>query len=152
MAEGLKKILTEDAVRALKEGQKLKLSVLRLLLSEIKNREFEKRKALEDKELCNILRSMANRYRDAIPKFKAGGREDLVKKEEEELKILESYLPEQISREEIDNIINGVIDETGVASIKDMGMVMRSAIERVNGRADNKLISDIVRQKLETPR
>jgi len=148
MAEGLKKILTEDTTKALKAGDKLKLSVLRLILSDVKNKEFEKRNPLQDKELCNILRSMANRYKDAIPKFKAGGREDLVKKEEEELKIVLSYLPEEMPLEEINNIISAVIEEQGATSMKEMGAVMKQVVEQVSGRADNKLVSDIVRQKL----
>ena len=148
MAEGLKKILTEDATKALKAGNKVKLLVLRLILSEVKNKEFEKRNDLQDKELCNILRSMANRYKDAIPKFKAGGREDLVKKEEEELKIVQSYLPEEMPLEELNKIIIKVIEEQGAASMKEMGAVMREVTQQVSGRVDNKLISDIVRQKL----
>lgn len=152
MAEGLKKILSEDSARALKEGDKIKLSVLRLILSEIKNKEFEKRNTLQDNELYSILRSMSNRYRDAISKFRKGGRSDLVEKEENELRIVESYLPKQMSSEQVNNLIEEAIREVGASSMKDMGKVMKLAIEKASGRADNKVLSDIVRQKLTTGR
>lgn len=127
----------KDAMRAKDE---LTLSVLRMLLSTIHNREIEKRaksgeEKLTDEEIAAAIRSEAKKRKDAITEFEKGGREDLVKKETAELKILEKYLPQEISDEEVENIAKEAVAATGAASPKDFGRAMGEAMKRAKGQA-----------------
>ncbi len=145
----LEKQITEELKDALKSGQKVKVSVLRMLISEMKNRKIADRvKELEDEKVIGLIQKMARRHKESIEQFKQGNREDLVKKETEELAVLEVFLPEQISEEELAGIISGSIERLGAGSPKDMGRVMSDVMARVGGRADGKVISRMVKEKL----
>ena len=134
---------------ALKSGQKAKVSVIRMLISEINNKKIaDQVKELEDEKVIGVIQKMARKYKESIEQFTEGKRQDLVDKETEELKVLEEYLPEEISREELEKIVSEVIEKAGATSPKDMGTVMGEIMGRVKGRADGKLISDIVKEKL----
>ncbi len=141
----------KDAMRAKNE---LRLSVLRMLLSTIHNREIEKRakggeEKLTDEEVVAAIRSEAKKRKDAIAEFEKGGRHDLVDKEASELKILEGYLPQELSDEEIEKIVKEVMAGFGEITQKDFGRIMGEAMKRVRGRADGDRVSAAVRRFLK---
>lgn len=129
-----------------KDGNRV--SVLRFLLSAIKNREIEKRAPLDEDEVLAEVASSAKRRRESIEAFREGERTDLVEKEESELAILEEYLPRPMSPEEVRRVVAQVIEETGSRSPADMGKVMKELMPRVRGRADGKMVNQIVREIL----
>ena len=145
----LEKDIQETIKQALKSGQKLKVSVLRMLISEIKNKKIADRaEELDDEKVIGLIRKMARQHKESIEKFKQGNREDLVKKETDELALLEEYLPEQISEEELGRVVSESIEHSGATSLKDMGAVMSGVMGRVKGRADGKSVSKMVTEKL----
>ena len=147
MAELLKK-LQEEMKKAMKSGEKDRLSTIRMLISEIKKVQIDKKKDLTDEEIIQLLQRYAKQRKEAIQQYKKANREDLVEKEEKELKVVEEFLPEQLSEQEIENIVQETIEEIGASSLKDMGKVMKVVMEKVKGRADGSTVSKIVKQKL----
>ena len=117
--------LTEELKEALRAGNHTKLSVIRLLKSSIKNREIEKMAPLTDEEVIEIIMTALKQRRESIEQFQKGGREDLVQKEKSELEVLQTFLPQQLSEEELVGEIQAVIREVGASSPKDMGKVMK---------------------------
>ena len=145
----LEKEITDALKAALKEGDKVKVSTLRMLIAEIKNKKIaEKASELDDDSIIALLQKMVRKHKESIEQFKAGGREDLVSKETQEMAVLEKYLPEMISEEELARVVAEEIEKAGAASPKDMGTVMGAVMARVKGRADGKVISALVREKL----
>lgn len=144
----LKARLQQDLEAALKAGRKVEVSTLRLLLSAVKNREVEKRGQLTEPEFLQIIVKECSQRRDAIQQFRQGGREDLVLQEEAELQILEKFLPKALTPEELSAKVGEAIAATGASSVKDMGRVMAYLMPEVAGRADGKIVSQIVRQEL----
>ncbi|MDP1538711.1 MAG: GatB/YqeY domain-containing protein [bacterium] len=172
----LKEKIKQDLNAALKERKELEVSVLRQLLAAILNKEKEKRyrifkeKSKEktenlvkedksssspfaaarvaDEEIMEVISSEAKKRRESIVEFGKGKRQDLVEKEKKELEILEKYLPEQLSEEEIRKLAKEAIEKTGAKEIKDMGKVMQELMPKTKGRADGSLISKIVKELL----
>ena len=145
----MEKELNEKLKEALKSGDKVKISTIRLVINEIKNKKIaEKTEELDDEKIVAIIQKKARQHKESIEQFKKAGRDDLVKKESEELAILEEYLPEQISEEELEKIVSESITQTGATSMKDMGTVMKDVMARTQGQADGKVISEIVKKKL----
>jgi uncharacterized protein YqeY len=145
----LEEKLNADLKQALKSGEKMKISAIRLVLNEIKNKKIaEKAEGLDDAKVTGIIQKMAKQRKESIEQFKNGGRDDLVKKETEELSILEEYMPEQLSAEELEKIVSEIIASTGASTMKDMGKVMAEVRERTGGSADGKTVSEIVKKKL----
>ena len=144
----LLKKLQDEMKTALKSGDKDKLSVIRMLISEIKKFQIDLKKELSDDEITQILQKYAKQRKESIKQYKEAGREDLAQKEEKELEIVLQFLPEALSEEEIQRVVDEVITETGASSMKDMGKVMKIVMERVKGRADGSVVSQIVKQKL----
>lgn len=143
--------ILEDIKVAMKEKQAERLEVLRFLNSAIKNREIEMRpQAISDAEVILVLQKMVKQRTDSIEQYKAAGRADLANKEESEMNILKSYLPAQLSESEIKSLIDAAVASVGATSIKDMGKVMKEAQEKAQGRADNKLLSQFIKDKLAT--
>ncbi len=142
--------LQNEMKEALKSKNKERLSVIRMLISEIKKEQIDKKKELSDDEITKIIQRYAKQRKDAIEQYKRANRQDLVEKEEKELNIVLEFLPKQLSREELEKIIDECINEVGATSLKDMGKVMKVVLERVKGRADGKVVSEIVRKRLET--
>ncbi len=141
--------ISDDLKAALKGGDKIKVSVLRMFISDLKNRKIaDKVKDLDDETVSAVMKKMAKRYTDSIDQFKQAGRDDLVEKETSELQVLKEYLPESIPKEELSGIVNEVIKEMGTVSQKDMGTVIKNVLSRVGGRADGKDVSRIVKEKL----
>jgi len=133
---------------ALKAGESLKLGALRMLISEIKKREIDKRAPLEEGEIQKTISTMLKQRQDSIDAFEKGGRMDLVDKEKKEAEILKAYLPQQLSRPEIEALVESVIRETGASGANDIGKVMKAAVAKAAGRADGKLVNEIARAKL----
>ncbi len=144
----LKERLKEDMKAALKAKDKEKLSVIRMLQALIKNAEIDKRGELTDEEIISLLQKYAKQRRESIEMYEKGGRQDLVEKEKRELEIVESYLPKQMSEEEIRELVAEVIKEVGASSPKDLGKVMQAVMPKVKGRADGSLVNRVVRELL----
>lgn len=146
--ELLPKIMNEikDAMRS---KDSLRLNTLRFLQSAIKNREIELRpNPMTDEESMGVLKKLVKQRKESIEQYKAGNRQDLVDQEAAELKILEAYLPAQMSKEQVEKLVAEVISATGAKTIKEMGPVMKEVLAKSGGAADNKLVSELVRAKL----
>jgi len=141
--------LTEELKEALRAGNHIKLSVIRLLKSSIKNREIEKMAPLTDEEVIGIIMTALKQRRESIEQFQKGGREDLVQKEKSELEVLQTFLPQQLSEEELVGEVQAVIREVGASSLKDMGKVMKIVMVRVKGRAEGARVSSLVKELME---
>jgi hypothetical protein len=146
----LKQRIDQDMRVALKSGDKLKLNITRLLKSDIRYKEIDKGKELSDEEVQEVLSSSAKKHRDSIEQFRKGGREDLVKKEEEELNLILGYMPAQLSQGEIEKLIEESIAEVGAEGEKDIGKVMKALMPKVKGKADGKTVNLLVTSKLKT--
>jgi hypothetical protein len=147
---GLYEKLDADVKSSLKEGNALKVSVLRMALSTIRTLQIEKNiKALDDGGVIEILQCHVKQHRESIEQFTKGGRPDLADKEKAELKILEEYLPEQLGEEELTKIVKEIVAEVGAVTKKDTGKVMKALMEKVKGKADGKVVSSIVGQMLK---
>ncbi len=137
-----------DLKEALKSRDELKLSVIRMIKASLKNRSIEKMGALTDDDVISVLSSMVKQRRESIEQFSSAGRKDLAEKEEKELKIIQSYLPEQLSSQEIDSIIISAINESGAKSQNDIGKVMKLVIPKIKGVADGRLVNQRVKELL----
>jgi hypothetical protein len=135
----------KDAMRARDE---VKMATLRLVLTAIKKREKEARGLLEDQEVISVITSQIKQRRESIEQYRKAGREDLAQTEENELQILQGYMPEQVSEEEISNTLDEIIAEVGAVSMKDMGKVMKAAMAKLAGKADGQTINAMVKAKL----
>lgn len=140
--------LTEDMKTAMKSGEKDRLATIRLLRGAIKDAEINKRKTLSEEEEIAVLSNAAKKRRESIAAYQQAGRLDLVAKEQAELVVIQSYLPEQLSQDELQHLVEAAMEESGAQSLKDMGKVMALVMTKVKGRADGKLINEIVRSKL----
>jgi uncharacterized protein len=145
---GLRETIDADIKNALKSGAKDKLSALRMLSAALKNKEIDKRRQLTEEEVAETVRSLIKQRKDSIEQFGKGGRQDLVDKETAEVVVLEVYLPQQMSREEIELMVRDAVAQTGAQGAKDMGKVMKTLIPMVGGRADGKLVSELVKHAL----
>ncbi len=144
----LREKIEADTKNALKSGAKDKVSTLRMLNAALKNKQIDKRRSLTEDEVVETVRSLIKQRKDSIEQFAKGGRQDLVDKETAEVVVLEIYLPKQLSREELETMVRDVISKTGAQGAKDMGKVMKALIPAVGGRADGKLISELVKNAL----
>ena len=133
---------------AMKSGDRVAVSAIRLSLAEIKNAAIDKRRALEDNEIVNILRSGVKKRHESIEMFTKGGRQDLVEKEAAELKVIERFLPAGLSVAELEALVDAAIAESGAASMKEIGKVMKAVLPKVAGHADGAEINKLVRAKL----
>jgi uncharacterized protein YqeY len=145
---GLKEKIAKDMIGAQKAGDKLKLSVTRMLKSEIGYKEIEKRCELDEAGVIDVLSSAAKKRRESIEEFKKGNRPDLVEKEENELEIIQQYLPQQLTAEEVNKLIEESISETGASGISDKGKVMRLLMPKLKGRFDGKQADVLVSSRL----
>ena len=141
--------IQNDLTAAMKEKDELRLSVLRMVKSALKNKEVEKMRPLEDMESLQILQTLVKQRRESIDQFRKGGRKDLAEKEAKEITIIEEYLPAAPSDEEIHRAVEEAISETGADSVKQMGAVIKAARARLEGKAvEGKVLSDRVRERL----
>jgi uncharacterized protein YqeY len=138
----------EDIKVSMKAKDGTKVSVLRFLMAAIKNREIELKDSLDDEQVLQEIVSSAKKRRESIEAFRDAGREDLAVKEEAELAILEEYLPEQLSAEEIRKVVQEAILSVGASSPADMGKIMKEVMPQVRGKADGKMVNQIVKESL----
>jgi uncharacterized protein len=144
----LKTSIQNDMKAAMKAQEPLKVSTLRMLISEIKKREIDKKSPLEDSEIHKTISSLMKQRQDSIEAFKKGGREDLAEQESKEAEILKAYLPAQLSTAEVESIVTQAITETGATQPGDVGKVMKAVLAKTAGKADGKVVNEIVRAKL----
>lgn len=140
--------LKEDLTKSLKEGNKVRVSVLRLVSADIKNAEIAKGTSLDDGDILNIISKQAKQHRESIDSFNKGNRKDLVDKEEAELAILQEYLPQQLSREEIGTIARQVMEEVGARGPGDKGKVMSKLMAQLKGKAEGHEVNAVVTELL----
>ncbi len=145
---GLRETIDNDIKNAMKSGAKDKVSALRMLVAALKNKQIDKRAPLTDTEVMDTVRSLIKQRKDSIEQFAKGGRQDLVDKETAEVAVREVYLPQQLGRDEVERMVREAIAQTGAQSAKDMGKVMKALMPVVAGRADNKLLSELVKNAL----
>lgn len=144
----LKERLDADLKTAMKEKDAVKLSVVRLLKSAIKYREIELAKTLDDVEIQGVIASEIKRRRDAIEQFRAGNRPDLADREEAEVRVLQGWLPAQLGLDELRAKVDEVVRRVGASGPKDMGAVMKALLPEVQGRAEGKTVSELVKARL----
>jgi uncharacterized protein YqeY len=146
----LQERLIGEMKEAMKTGDTLKVSVIRMLRSSIKNKEIEKGKnqALSENEIIELISSAIKQHGDSVEQFAKGGRTDLVEKEEREIQILKTYLPTPLSEEELRRMIQETLRETGAAASQNLGRVMKAIMPKVVGRADGAAVSRLVKEML----
>ena len=144
----IKTKISEDVKLAMRSKDKDRLAALRLILAAFKQKEVDDRITLDDHQSTAILDKMAKQHRDSIEQFGQANREDLIKKEQQELEIIESYLPEKLSENEINSLIQNAISSTSANSLKDMGKVMAILKTELQGRADMGEVSRLIKTKL----
>ena len=144
----LKQKISYDVKQAMKSGDTVKRSTLRMLMSSINNAEIAKKAALEDSDILGIIAKEVKQHQESITAFKDGNRPDLVEKEELEMAILQDYLPEQMTREDIVAEVKQVIAEVGAQGPGDKGKVMQQLMPKLKGRADGKEINTVVTELL----
>ena len=144
----LKERITEDMKSAMRSGDKERLATIRLILAAIKQKEVDERIALDDAQTLSVIEKMVKQRKESVAQFEAGGRADLVAKENAELAVLTAYQPAQLSAEEVDQLVAAAIAATGAASIKDMGKVVAHVKTAAAGRADMAAVSARVKAKL----
>jgi uncharacterized protein YqeY len=144
----LEERLIEEMKGAMKSSDKLRLSTIRMIRSALKNKEIEIRKKLEDEDVVKVIQAMVRKGEESVEQFQTGGRTDLVEKEKKEIEILKSFLPQPLSQDQILKIIDQSIQETQASSLKDIGKVMKSVMPKMGGKADGKLINQLVKERL----
>ena len=142
----------DDLNAALKEALKshdgLKVSVIRMIKASLKNKEIEKMSSLTNEEILSVLSTLAKQRRESIEQYSAAGRSDLADKESQELEIIHSYLPKQLSADELDNVIRSAISESGASSFNELGKVMKILMPKIKGVADGKIVNQRVKELL----
>lgn len=141
--------INDDLKTAMKSSDALKVSVLRMAKAALKNKEIDKKDTLSEDDIRSVLSSLSKQRKESIEQFTKGGREDLADKERRELSVLQSYLPKELTQEELDSVITEAIRESSAESLKDIGNVMRLVMPRIRGAADGKAVNQRVRALLE---
>jgi uncharacterized protein YqeY len=144
----LKERLDEDLKVAMRAREQLRLDTIRGLKSAIKYREIEIMKSLDDAGVLGVVASEIKRRRDSVEQYRAGNRQDLVEKEEAEIVVLQAYLPAQLGEAELRAKVDEVVKRVGAQGMKDMGAVMKALLPEVQGRAEGKAVSDMVKSRL----
>jgi len=144
----LKERITEDMKAAMRAKDSERLSVVRLLLAAIKQREVDERIVLSDADIVAVIEKMLKQRRDSISQFQAGGRQDLVDQEQFEVKVLGAYMPQQLTEQDIEQAVDAVITAAGAKSAQDMGKVMAALKPQLAGRADMAKVSALVKARL----
>lgn len=144
----IKERLKADMITAMKNKEADRLAAIRFIQAAVKKQEVDTRKDLDDTAVVAILMNQAKQRKDSIDQFRKGGREDLAVKEEAELKILQGYLPEQMTADDLAKLVEAAIKETGATGMKDMGAVIKATMAKAAGRAEGAAVSAMVKQKL----
>jgi len=145
----MKDRISQDVRSAMKARDAVRLSTLRMILSEVQYKEKEKGIAVDDQTVVQILQSMVRKRREAAEQFEKGDRQDLAEKELAEIKLIEAYLPEQLTEEALCTLVREAIAESGAGGMQQMGAVMKCCMPKVAGRSDGSTVSSIVKQELQ---
>ncbi len=145
---GLQDEITAAVKDAMRKKEKLRLGVLRMLTSEIKNRRIENQCELKDEEILQVITRMVKQRNDSAEQFTKGDREELAEKERAEIIVLETYLPEALAETELERLVQEAIAETQAESKKDMGKIMKAVMPKIAGRADGKVVNQMVARLL----
>ena len=145
---GLKSRITADITIAVKGRDQFTVDALRMVISAVKNKEIEKKADIDDKAIISILSTLVKQRKEAAELYRKGNREELAAKEEKEIELLKTYLPEAISDDELVKIVAAAVGEVGASSLADMGKVMKAVMAKVAGRADGTVVSDLVKKQL----
>jgi len=143
-----KETVDREMILAAKSKDKIRLSALRMLKNGLHNREIDLKRELDEVEFLQLLSSMVKQRKDSIEQFEKGGRMDLVEKEQAELKVIEEFLPAQLTEADLDAAITEAIRETGATSARDMGKVMKVLMPKLTGKADGKAVGEKVKARL----
>jgi uncharacterized protein YqeY len=146
----IKERLKTDMIAAMKSKEKEKLDTIRMIQASIKRQEVDTRVELDDAAVTAILTSQVKQRKDSIDQFRKGGREELAVKEENELKIVQSYLPAQLSEAELSDMVAAIIKETGATGMKDMSSVIKAVMAKAGAAAEGGVVSGIVKKKLSS--
>jgi uncharacterized protein len=144
----LKDRLDQDMKAAMREKAQLRLDTIRMLKSAIKYREIELMKPLDDAGVTGVVASEIKRRRDSVDQYRAGNRQDLADKEQKEIEVLQAYLPQQLTEAEVRAKVDEAVKAVGAQGMKDMGAVMKALMPEVQGRADGKVVSELVKARL----
>ncbi|HEX9860841.1 MAG TPA: GatB/YqeY domain-containing protein [Nitrospirota bacterium] len=144
----IKERLSEELKLAMKARDNTRISTIRMVVSIIKNREIDGRTTLDDEAALAVLTTYAKQRRDSIEQYEKGGRADLVEKEKAELAIILSFMPEQMGEAEVEALVIQAVKDSGAAGPKDMGKVMKELMPKVKGKADGKLVNELVKKHL----
>lgn len=144
----LRQDIHKDIAVAMKAGDKERLSTVRMLMSAIKYKEVDAHRELTDEETIAVISTLVKQRQDSIEQFTKGNRLDLVEKETKEVEVLRGYLPPQLTEAEVRDIIKKAVAETGATGQKDMGKLMKVVMPQVKGKADGKMVNDIVKEAL----
>lgn len=150
----LEEQINKDYIKAMKDRDAVKSSTLNFLRAQLKNLFIEKKagkadvRSLQDADVIGVIKKQIKQRQDSIAQYEKGGRRDLADKEAAELAVLRHYLPEEMSEQELDALVAGAIEEAQAGSVKDMGRVMKIVTGKAQGRADNKLVSELVKKAL----
>ena len=144
----LKKQLTQDLKEAMKSKAKAKLTLIRAIKSDIKYKEVDTGKELEDNEIIDVIMKMVKSRKDSIEQYQKAGREELAKEEQQEVDLLLNYLPKALTDDELKKVVLAKKEELGFSSIKDMGNLMKAVLVEIAGRADGKRVSGFVKKAL----
>ena len=142
--------LQEELKIAMKAGEKAKMMGLRNIIGKIKATQIDKGETLTNEESLKILKTATKQLKESIDQYQKGGRDDLAEKEAFELTLLEKYLPEQLSEEQIRQTVKNIVKNTGTGSMQDMGMVMGATMQELAGSADGKIVQKIVQEELSS--
>ena len=144
----LKEQLNEEMKQAMKAKDKNRLSAIRMVRGAVRDKEINSQVELDDDGVLEVIASQIKKRKDALEQLSKSNRDDLVEAEMEQINTLQAFLPAQLSQEEIEAVIIGAIEESGATSMRDMGRVMGKLVPQLRGKADNSIVSQIVRQKL----
>lgn len=140
--------LNEDLKTAMKAKEKVKVETIRMVRAQLKDFQIAKGDELSEEDEVSVLTSAAKKRKEALDLYKKSDRQDLIEKEKQELEIISAYLPAQLSKEEIEKIVVRIVEEVGASSPQDMGKVMGASMKELKGKADGKIVQEIVREKL----
>jgi uncharacterized protein YqeY len=144
----LKERLSEELKKAMRARDGVRLATIRQINAVLKNREIDAKREFDDQGIMEVITTLCKQRRESISMFQEAGRDDLVTKEEQELAVLMEFMPEQLTREEITELVKKAISESGATSAKDMGKVMKILMPSVTGKADGKVVNEIVKELL----
>ena len=140
--------LSEDLKTAMKAKEKIKVETIRMVRAQLKDFQIAKRDELTEEDEISVLINAAKKRKEALELYEKSDRQDLIERERQELEIISTYLPAQLSKEEVEKVVLKVMEETGANSVQDLGKVMGAAMKELKGKADGKRVQEIVREKL----